>query len=148
MLASMRRRKKMRPAGITLVVNAIFPISERSSRLVHFLHSTKADSSCMRRESFSGSTRIVWAAVCSSIPRKVMHEVGSVRFINFVSIPRWSQSNFEVRSHSSCHGEHGPTLNWSVGTIYSSKNGPGQFLAAVNGPPRPIMAAINGPPLR
>ena len=28
----------------------------------------------------------------------------------------------------------------------AAKNGPGPFLAAVNGPPGPIMAAINGPP--
>ena len=34
-----------------------------------------------------------------------------------------------------CHGEYGPTLNWSGGPFTAAKNGPGPFLAAVNGPP-------------
>ena len=49
----------------------------------------------------------MWDAVCSSTSRKVMNEVGSVRFTRFVSIQRLSQSNsapLRVRSLSSESG--------------------------------------------
>ena len=34
-----------------------------------------------------------------------------------------------------CHGEYGPTLNWSGGTVYGRQKWSGPFLADVNGPP-------------
>ena len=70
---------------------------------MHFLRSRNADSFCMREESFARGTRAVWDAVSSSTHRKVLLMVGSVHFAHFITILRWSQSNYaplRVRSHS------------------------------------------------
>ena len=84
MLASMRRQKKMRPAGITFAAKASLPMRERSSRLVHLCLERKALRSERREESLSCGTHAIWATVSSSMPKNVMQVVGEVCFSGFV----------------------------------------------------------------
>jgi len=51
---------------------------------VHFRLEWKAARSSMISASLSGGTRATWAAVSSSMPRKVINVVGGVRFSGLV----------------------------------------------------------------
>ena len=75
-LASMRRRTNILPAGMTFAAKASLPIKESRARLVHFCRGLKWVSSCRVAVSLACGRRAIWVMVLSSMPRNVMHVVG------------------------------------------------------------------------
>ena len=86
-LASMRRRIKILPAGIAFAANASFPIRDRSARFWHFLRIEKAPRSSSKATSFSCGRLATWEMVSSCTPRNVIEVVGGVRFSGLVATP-------------------------------------------------------------
>ena len=90
-LVSIKRRRKILPAKMTLAANDSFPIRDRRERFVHCVRLEKARSSCKSDDSLSGGSERDWATVSICIPKKVMTVDRSDCFSNLVITPRESQ---------------------------------------------------------
>ena len=90
-LVSIRRRRKILPAGMTLAANESFPIRDRREHFVHRVHLEKARSSCRSDDSLSRGSERDWATVSICTPKKVMTVDGGDRFSTLVITPRESQ---------------------------------------------------------
>ena len=106
--ASMSRRVKMCPAGMTFDVKTSFPITNSSSRLVQDMRRQKCLSSERSSVSLPSGRRAICTIVSSSIPKKVKVVVGPTAFSSLTTTPNSEQSAMVVsfsRVHSSDCGE-------------------------------------------
>ena len=86
-LTSINQRKKMRPAGTTLHAKDNLPISDSSSRFVHFF---KVQNEWIAINSDAFHSDEILASimfVLSTMPRKVRHVVGLSTFSVFIGAP-------------------------------------------------------------
>ena len=117
-LASMRRRIKILPAGITFAANASFPIRDRSARFLHFLRIKKAPRSSSKATSFSCGRLATWEMVSSCTPRNVIEVVGGVRFSGLVATPScWHRCSILLNESAHVVECGGPATRNHLGNV-------------------------------
>ena len=110
-LRSIKRLRKMRPAGMIRQAKLSLPIRERSSLLMHFFRQDQVRSSATSSESLSGGKEHSMRVESISIPRNTRREVGPSSLSGAKGMPRRSAVLTMVSTWDTHSGdEGGPTV--------------------------------------